>query len=161
MIIILMGVCGSGKSTVGRKLSEILNFKFIEGDSFHSDENIKKMSSGSPLTESDREPWLKTIRNEIDKNLSNDKNSVITCSALSKKSREILGIERCEVKLIYLHAKYSVLAGRLGRRKNHFMPSGLLESQFKALEEPGEKEAIHVDVDRNVSEIIEQIIKEI
>ena len=73
MIIILMGVCGSGKSTVGRKLSERLNFKFIEGDSFHSDENVKKMSSGSPLTESDREPWLKTIRNEIDKNLSNDK----------------------------------------------------------------------------------------
>ena len=161
MIIILMGVCGSGKSTIGKILSKILDFQFIEGDSFHSKENIKKMSSGLPLTESDRIPWLKSIRKEMEKNLFEKKNCVITCSALSKRSRNILKVNQYEIKLVYLHASKSLIAERMAKRKNHFMPSGLLESQFKALEKPNKDEAIHIRVDQELSDITNQITKKV
>ena len=156
-----MGVCGSGKSTIGEKLSEIMNFRFMEGDSFHSETNIKKMSMGEPLTEKEREPWLKSIRKEIDSNLEQRIQCVITCSALSRKSRGILGTNRAEIKLIYLYASQSILMNRMAKRKNHFMPPDLLRSQFEVLEEPELREALHVPVNMDSTEVTEYIIKEL
>ena len=156
-----MGVCGSGKSTIGEKLSEIMNFSFMEGDSFHSDTNVKKMSRGEPLTEKEREPWLKSIRKEIDRNLEQRIQCVITCSALSRKSRGILGTNRAEIKLIYLYAPQSILADRMEKRKNHFMPADLLRSQFEVLEEPELSEALHVRVDMPAQEVTDFIIQEL
>ena len=161
MVIIIMGVCGSGKSTIGEKLSEIMNFRFMEGDSFHSETNIKKMSMGEPLTEKEREPWLKSIRKEIDRNLEQRIQCVITCSALSRKSRGILGTNRAEIKLIYLYASQSILMNRMAKRKNHFMPADLLRSQFEVLEEPELSEALHVRVDMPAQEVTDFIIKEL
>ena len=161
MIIIIMGVCGSGKTTIGKKLSEAMNFKFVEGDSFHSKTNIKKMSRGEPLTECEREPWLKTIRKEIDHRLEQRIQSVITCSALTRKSREILDTNRAEIKLIYLYAPQSILADRMAKRKNHFMPPDLLRSQFEVLEEPELREALHVPVNMDSTQVTEYIIKEL
>ena len=161
MVIIIMGVCGSGKSTIGEKLSEIMNFRFMEGDSFHSETNIKKMSMGEPLTEKEREPWLKSIRKEIDSNLEQRIQCVITCSALSRKSRGILGTNRAEIKLIYLYASQSILMNRMAKRKNHFMPADLLRSQFEVLEEPELSEALHVRVDMPVHEVTDFIIQEL
>ena len=161
MVIIIMGVCGSGKSTIGEKLSEIMNFRFMEGDSFHSETNIKKMSMGEPLTEKEREPWLKSIRKEIDRNLKQRIQSVITCSALSRKSRGILGTNRAEIKLIYLYASQSILMNRMAKRKNHFMPADLLRSQFEVLEEPELSEALHVRVDMPAQEVTDFIIQEL
>jgi carbohydrate kinase (thermoresistant glucokinase family) len=156
-----MGVCGSGKSTIGEKLSEIMNFSFMEGDSFHSDTNVKKMSRGEPLTEKEREPWLKSIRKEIDRNLEQRIQCVITCSALSRKSRGILGTNRAEIKLIYLYASQSILMNRMAKRKNHFMPADLLRSQFEVLEEPELSEALHVRVDMPAQEVTDFIIQEL
>ena len=161
MVIIIMGVCGSGKSTIGEKLSEIMNFRFMEGDSFHSETNIKKMSMGEPLTEKEREPWLKSIRKEIDRNLELRIQCVITCSALSRKSRGILGTNRVEIKLIYLYASQSILMNRMAKRKNHFMPADLLRSQFEVLEEPELSEALHVRVDMPAQEVTDFIIQEL
>ena len=161
MVIIIMGVCGSGKSTIGEKLSEIMNFRFMEGDSFHSETNIKKMSMGEPLTEKEREPWLKSIRKEIDRNLEQRIQCVITCSALSRKSRGILGTNRAEIKLIYLYASQSILMNRMAKRKNHFMPTDLLRSQFEVLEEPELSEALHVRVDMPAQEVTDFIIQEL
>jgi carbohydrate kinase (thermoresistant glucokinase family) len=156
-----MGVCGSGKSTIGEKLSEIMNFRFMEGDSFHSETNIKKMSMGEPLTEKEREPWLKSIRKEIDRNLEQRIQCVITCSALSRKSRGILGTNRAEIKLIYLYASQSILMNRMAKRQNHFMPADLLRSQFEVLEEPELSEALHVRVDMPAQEVTDFIIQEL
>jgi carbohydrate kinase (thermoresistant glucokinase family) len=161
VVIIIMGVCGSGKSTIGEKLSEIMNFRFMEGDSFHSETNIKKMSMGEPLTEKEREPWLKSIRKEIDRNLEQRIQCVITCSALSRKSRGILGTNRAEIKLIYLYASQSILMNRMAKRKNHFMPADLLRSQFEVLEEPELSEALHVRVDMPAQEVTDFIIQEL
>ena len=161
MVIIIMGVCGSGKSTIGEKLSDIMNFRFMEGDSFHSETNIKKMSMGEPLTEKEREPWLKSIRKEIDRNLEQRIQCVITCSALSRKSRGILGTNRAEIKLIYLYASQSILMNRMAKRKNHFMPTDLLRSQFEVLEEPELSEALHVRVDMPAQEVTDFIIQEL
>jgi len=161
MVIIIMGVCGSGKTTIGEKLSEVMNVRFMEGDSFHSETNIKKMSMGEPLTEREREPWLKSIRKEMDLGLEQNIPCVITCSALSRKSREILGTNREGIKLIYLYALQSILADRMEKRKNHFMPPDLLRSQFEVLEEPELSEALHVPVDMPAKEVADFIIQEL
>ena len=161
MVIIIMGVCGSGKTTIGEKLSEVMNVRFMEGDSFHSETNIKKMSMGEPLTEREREPWLKSIRKEMDLSVEQNIPCVITCSALSRKSREILGTNREGIKLIYLYAPQSILADRMEKRKNHFMPPDLLRSQFEVLEEPELREALHVPVNMDSTEVTEYIIKEL
>ena len=161
MVIIIMGVCGSGKTTIGEKLSEVMNVRFMEGDSFHSETNIKKMSMGEPLTEREREPWLKSIRKEMDLSVEQNIPCVITCSALSRKSREILGTNRAEIKLIYLYAPQSILADRMAKRKNHFMPPDLLRSQFEVLEEPELSEALYVPVDMPAQEVTDFIIQEL
>ena len=161
MIIVIMGVCGSGKSTVGEGLARELKINFEEGDDFHPEANVNKMSKGEPLTELEREPWLKSIRRIMDHSLEKGRGLVITCSALSQKSRNILGTERDDVLLVYLHAPQSVLEKRMAERKNHFMPPELLRSQLDILEKPYHEEALHVSVDKPLPDIITYILRTI
>lgn len=146
MVIVLMGVCGSGKSTLGKSLAEKLKIDFLEGDDFHSPSNVAKMTKGEPLTEFDRAPWLADIRRTLDGYLKEDRGAVVTCSALTRRSRLALGLERSEVCLIHLHAPQSLLEKRMAERKDHFMPESLLRSQMETLESPTAGEAFQVDV---------------
>jgi gluconokinase len=144
MIVILMGVAGSGKTTVGRLLASALGWRFYEGDDFHPRPNIDKMQHGIPLTDDDRWPWLQALRQVIDACQAQGSSAVLACSALKQIYRDYL-IQGCdEVKLVYLQGSYDLLCQRLAQRRGHFMPAGLLTSQFATLEEP--QQGLSVDV---------------
>ena len=161
MVVVVMGVCGSGKSTLGKILAERLKVDFLEGDDFHSPANLAKMSRGEPLTESDRAPWLSEIRRTLDRYLKDDRGLVLTCSALTRKSRLTLGVERSAVRLIHLHAPQSVLEKRMARRKDHFMPGSLLQSQLETLETPGNEEALRIDVSDSTEFAIQSVLRDL
>ncbi len=154
-----MGVSGSGKSTIGKLLAQDLNIPFFDGDDFHPESNIKKMSSGQPLNDDDRQGWLLVLSNLATKELA--KNScVIVCSALKQKYRDTLSNSiKNETKWIYLSGAFQQIYDRVNSRKNHFMPSDLLKSQFDILEEP--KEAITINIGLEPEEIIKNIKKEL
>ena len=135
MVIILMGVSGSGKTTAGRALAQQLQWRFAEGDDFHSAANIAKMHSGIPLTDEDRAPWLQSLRDAIAVWLAASENVVLACSALKASYRETLLVSS-EVKLVYLRGSFELIAARLALRQGHYMNPDLLRSQFEALEEP-------------------------
>ena len=155
MIIILMGVTGAGKTAIGKMLAEELECAFYEGDEFHSKNNIEKMKQGIPLDDNDRLPWLISIRKLIENCMREKKNAVITCSALKSSYRSILIKDEKEITLIYLKGKFDLIQTRLETRKNHFMNSGLLASQFDILEEP--KNAIYADISKDENAIVEFI----
>lgn len=158
MIIIIMGVCGSGKSTIGQMLARELSIDFWEGDEFHPAVNREKMSRGDSLTEEDRRPWLEKIRETIDQYLAREAGMIVSCSALTRKSRQILGTDRQEVKLIYLSGSESILTDRMRGRENHFMPVSLLRSQLETLEEPGPGDALIISVDADPDDLIREIL---
>ncbi|RMG55694.1 MAG: gluconokinase [Bacteroidetes bacterium] len=133
-----MGVAGSGKSTIGKQLAARTDWPFHDGDDFHSKENVEKMRQGIPLDDRDRAPWLLAIRAKIETYLESDQNAVFACSALKQSYREVLQREDKRVRFVYLKGKPEDIAPRMAKRKNHFMPAGLLQSQFDALEEPAE-----------------------
>jgi gluconokinase len=161
-IIILMGVSGSGKSTIGYRLATKLGCQFQEGDEFHSKENVDKMSKGMPLTDSDRLPWLRRIAAQIDEWRSAGRGGVISCSALKRSYREIILSKRTEVMLVYLKGSYDLIRRRMLARKDHYMPVRLLDSQFAALEEPTPDEhPVIIGVDQSPAESVAQIIFEI
>ncbi len=141
MIVVVMGVAGSGKSTVGCMLAEHLGFAFAEGDSYHPAANLEKMSRGMPLEDTDRWPWLDRMAAEIERWDRQGRDVVLTCSALKRAYRKRLIGERPEVRLVFLHGAPAVIAARLERRRDHFMPADLLASQFDALEPPDTDEA--------------------
>ena len=144
MIIILMGVSGSGKTTIGQRLAQTSGWPFYDGDQFHPPANIAKMQQGMPLTDEDRWPWLHMLRARIETWVQQDMSAVLACSALKQAYREHLVIDEAEVKLVYLKGDYDLIHERLAQRRGHFMPPGLLASQFAALEEP--KRGIVVDI---------------
>lgn len=158
MVIVVMGVCGSGKSTLGKSVAERLKVDFLEGDDFHSPSNVAKMSKGEPLTESDRAPWLADIRRTLDQYVKEDRCVVVTCSALTRMSRLTLGVDRPEVRLIHLHAPQSLLEKRMAERKDHFMPKSLLHSQMETLEPPAAEEAFQVDVSLSAEASVEAVL---
>jgi gluconokinase len=157
-ILIVMGVSGSGKTTVASALAKHLGWPFKDGDELHPAANIAKMHSGHPLDDGDRGPWLESIAAWIDKWRAAGSRGVITCSALKRSYRAVLTKGRGEVRIVYLHGDMALIAKRLAARTGHFMPSDLLASQFATLEEPGPDEhAIRVEIDQPVNEIVAAI----
>jgi gluconokinase len=158
--LVIMGVSGSGKSTVGRLLAERLGWPFRDADSFHPPENIAKMSAGIPLTDADRWPWLEAIAQWIDERRAAGGHGIVTCSALRRAYRAIIVGDREDVRIVYLEGSFELIAERLARRKDHFMPAGLLQSQFDALEEPGpEERPITVSIAPPPEEVAEAVLR--
>jgi len=136
LVAVVMGVSGSGKTTIGECLARRLRWKFQEGDTLHPPENVAKMKSGKPLDDADRAPWLAAIAGVIDDWRRRGEHGVITCSALKRRyRRDIIG-DRPDVRLVYLDGSHDVLARRLAARRGHFMPPALLDSQLETLEPP-------------------------
>lgn len=135
MIVIVMGVSGSGKTTIGNSLANRLKWQFYEGDDFHSQESIKKMASGVPLTDDDRAPWLERLRDVMGQCRNAGTDAVIACSALRQSYRTYLAEGASDVRIVYLKGDYGAIRERIIRRHGHFMNDTLLESQFSVLEE--------------------------
>jgi gluconokinase len=158
-VVIVMGVSGSGKSTVGTALALRLRWEFEDADWFHPASNIDKMHSGIPLTDEDRWPWLGAIAARIDKARRSGGHVIIACSALRRRYRDVLIGDRVDVRLIYLQGDETLIARRLATRHEHFMPRSLLHSQFQALEQPGPDEnPIIVSIEPKPREIVARIL---
>ena len=154
-----MGVAGSGKSTIGEALAARLGWRYEDGDSFHPASNVAKMSAGQPLTDEDRWPWLRAIADEIDRASAAGERVVIGCSALRRVYRDVLVHGRNDIRIVYLWGTQALIAGRLGQRRGHFMPPGLLTSQFKTLEPPTPDErAVTVSIDAPAETIVDDIL---
>jgi carbohydrate kinase (thermoresistant glucokinase family) len=157
-IAFIMGVSGSGKSTIGRALAQRFGWVFQEGDALHPPENVAKMHAGLPLDDDDRAPWLRAVAARIDKWRQWGEAGVITCSALKRKYRDAIIGDRPEVRLVYLTGSPALIAQRLAGRSGHFMPSSLLESQLATLEPPGADEnALSVAIDAPVERVVARI----
>jgi gluconokinase len=160
--IVVMGVAGSGKTTIGEKLAEQLRWAYEDGDRFHPKANVEKMSAGRPLTDDDRWPWLQAIADEIDQVCRRAGHVVISCSALKRAYRDVLVHGRDDVRIVYLDGSHDLIASRLAVRKGHFMPPTLLESQFKTLQRPGPDEnPVTVSIDAPVEEIVDDIMRQL
>ena len=161
--IVVMGVSGAGKSTVGRLIAARLDCPFRDADSFHPKANIEKMSRGEPLTDADRWPWLNAIAAWIAEHRAAGTTCVVTCSALKRVYRDIVtDNQRADVRLVYLKGGFDLIAARLAARKGHFMPPALLQSQFDALEEPAPDErAITVPIDATPQQIAARVVEEL
>ncbi len=136
MIVIVMGVCGTGKTTVGRLIAERMGARFEEGDTFHPKANVEKMSRGEPLEDSDRWPWLESMSDSIDAWQRAGEDVVLACSALKERYREILLGDRPDMRLVHLFGTQDLISERMAQRRHHFMPASLVPSQFAALEPP-------------------------
>ncbi len=159
-VIVVMGVSGSGKTTVGALLAGRLGWKFADADDFHPPANIEKMAAGTPLTDEDRWPWLAAIAAWIDAVRAADEHGIVTCSALKRRYREMLTGGRDDVHLVYLHGERALVAARQAARQGHFMPTSLLDSQFAALEPPGpEERPITVSIAPGPAAIVASIIE--
>ena len=157
MIIIIFGVSGAGKTTVGELLARELGWHFFEADDFHSPANIKKMRRGVPLTDDDRWPWLETLRELIKQRVASHENAVLACSALKRAYRKHLRVS-VEVKLVFLRGDYALVAEQLRHRRGHFMDPGLLRSQFADLEESQpEEEVVTIELGRTPHELVKEI----
>ena len=158
MIIVLMGVSGCGKTTVGVDLAAHLGWEYQEGDALHPAENILKMSAGTPLNDEDRKPWIARVTDWIDSHCLAGTDGVISCSALKKSYRQTITSKQNDVYLVYLRGTRELLSRRLAERKDHFMPPDLLESQLELLEEPSADErAFVVTIDRTPNDIVKSI----
>src|SRR5262249_33313325 len=144
MIIVLMGVAGSGKTTIGRMLARALGWQFIEGDDFHSQQNIDKMRAGVPLTDEDRSAWLELLANQVKHVDAAGSSAVLTCSALRASYRSVLSTASPNLRFVFLRGNFEVIESRLLSRGEHFMKAGMLRGQFDALEEP--PDAMIIDV---------------
>ncbi len=154
-VLVLMGVSGSGKSTVAHELHRVLGWPFQEGDDLHPPANVEKMRSGQPLDDEDRLPWLQAVARWIDGQLAGHQPGIITCSNLKRAYREITIGSRRGVTLVYLKGDKKLIEGRIRGRAHRYMPPSLLESQFGTLEEPGEDEhPITVTVHGSISETV-------
>ena len=158
MVVVVMGVTGAGKTTVGRLLAEELGWEFEEGDDFHSAANVEKMRRGIPLNEEDRLPWLERLRGEIAEHDAEGRNLVLTCSALRKSYRAMLTVS-AGVRFVYLKGDAGRIAERLKMRRGHFADEKILPAQFADLEEPDD--AVVADVAATPQEIVSQVRKQL
>jgi gluconokinase len=155
-VVVVMGVSGAGKSTVARRLADVLGWDFAEGDELHPAANVAKMAAGQPLNDADRHPWLLRVAAWIDAEISANRSGVIACSALTHAYRDLL--RRPEVVFVYLEVSRAELARRVRARAGHFMPASLLDSQLEALEPPGPDErALRIDADGSPGRTVELI----
>jgi gluconokinase/6-phosphogluconolactonase len=160
--LIVMGVSGSGKSTVASALAARLGWTFEDGDRFHPASNVAKMRAGHPLTDEDRWPWLRAIADEIDRVCRANGHVVIACSALKRAYRDLLVHGRDDVRIVFLKGTQALIADRISRRKGHFMPPGLLESQFKTLEPPeSDEHPVTVSIDATVEAIVDDVVRQL
>jgi gluconokinase len=155
VFLIIMGVAGSGKTTIGQRTADQFGIPYYEGDAFHPAENIDKMSQGVPLTDSDRAGWLDILSTLIAEKLEAGESGVLACSALKASYRDQLQMDPDRVHFIYLKGDYDLIHSRLAARSDHYMPPDLLRSQFDDLEEPSEVYA--VDIDRPLDAIFEDV----
>jgi len=157
MFIILMGVSGCGKTTVGKALAARLHVPFYDGDNYHAQENLAKMATGIPLTDADRAGWLTLLAAMIDTETLAGHDGVLACSALKKAYRDVLGSRSMKnVRFVYLKGPYDLIIERIKMRGGHFMKPKMLKSQFEILEEPDD--AITVDISNPVDVIIQEIL---
>lgn len=159
MFLIVMGVSGSGKSTVGNLLAERLGWPFYDGDDFHPAANVAKMSQGIPLTDTDRAGWLRVLAELIRDSLQRGESGVLACSALKKRYRDQLCVDPMQAKFIYLKGSYDLIQTRMKARPGHYMKPGMLDSQFAALEEPSD--AITVETGRSPEAIVAEVLKQL
>jgi gluconokinase len=158
-VLVVMGVSGCGKSTIGTQIAIQLHWEFEDGDWFHPASNIEKMHSGHPLTDDDRWPWLNAIADFVDATRRAGNHAVIACSALKRSYRAIIVGNRPDVRLVYLKGDIDLIARRVAARHEHFMPLELLQSQFAALEEPGPDEnPIVVSIEPPPRAIVTQVL---
>jgi gluconokinase len=157
--IIVMGVSGCGKSTVGAGLAQALGWDFKDGDAFHPPSNVEKMRAGAPLTDDDRWPWLDAIASHVAALEAEGGHVVIACSALKRAYRDRLRGAGASLRFVHLAGSYELIDARMAARKNHFMPPALLKSQFATLEPPGQDEdAVTVSIDAEPQNIIETVL---
>jgi gluconokinase len=154
--LIVMGVAGSGKSSIGKRLAEKLGGRFFDADNYHSPANIEKMRSGIPLDDADREPWLAALHDLLAQAISAGEFPVLACSALKQRYRDVLLAGNEGIRVVYLRGGYDLILGRMRERSNHYMKPEMLRSQFAALEEPND--AVIVDIARPVPDIIAEIL---
>jgi gluconokinase len=157
MVIVIMGVSGAGKTTVGSLLASKLHWSFRDGDEFHPAANVAKMASGSPLTDDDRWPWLQAIHAYLSKTLAGGSSAVVACSALKAEYRRRLADGLPVVRFVHLSGTPELLAQRVEGRRDHFMPPGLLGSQLAILEAPSD--ALVVDIAQSPEALTEEIIR--
>jgi gluconokinase len=159
MIIVLMGVSGSGKTTVGQELANRLGWKLLDADDYHPPANIEKMSRGVPLEDADRWPWLDRLNGMMREADARGESTLLACSALKARYRERLGAGLGDVRWVYLKGDFALIESRLLARKGHYMKAGLLQSQFAALEEPGD--ALVIDIAEAPAQIAARLAKQL
>jgi gluconokinase len=158
-VIVVMGVASSGKTSLGERLGERLGWPFRDADSFHPPENVAKMAGGTPLNDDDRKPWLAAIAAWIDDLRTKGEHGIVTCSALKRAYRQVIVGDRPDVRLVYLQGSRELIGRRMAARQHHFMPPALLDSQFAALEEPGDDEKpLVVSVEDSKDAIVQDVV---
>ena len=155
MVIVVMGVCGCGKSTVGILLAEKLDCTFFDADDFHPQANVDKMSRGEPLNDDDRKPWLERLNEIMVENRTKEDHTIVGCSALKESYRKILSAGIDDMRFVYLHGDFDTIYERMSSREGHFMGENMVQSQFDALEEP--EDAIVVDIRESPEVLVAEI----
>lgn len=158
MIIVVMGVCSSGKTVIGSLLAERLGLEFYDADNFHPESNIRKMSKGISLNDKDRLPWLKSIAEKMPQ-WAKGSGAVLACSALKNSYRDILRVGSSDVRFVYLKGTKEIILERIRNRKGHFFPASLVDSQFEIIDEP--EDAIVIDITQKPEVIVEEIVNKL
>jgi len=158
-VLLVMGVAGSGKTTIGHSLAAALGARFFDADDFHSPQNIQKMKCGEPLDDADRAPWLAALRDLVGDVLAARGRAVLACSALKQAYRQLLRVDAKHVPVVFLNGSRQLIAARLRERQGHFAPESLLASQLAALEPP--EDALEVDISATPTEVLRTILEQL